>query len=528
VTQKTEAFSSRWLMILAMLGMAVGTGNIWRFPRIAAKNGGGEFLVAWVVFLLIWSIPLILLEFGMGRKTRSGPVKAFIQMMGPGYAWMGAFVAFVATAILFYYSVVAGWTFRYLLASVIGEIPGETPGALWHSFTTSWWPVVGHAIAIGLGVAVVARGVTAIEKVAKYMMPSLLVLVLVLVIRAVTLPGAGDGLSYLFSVDWAALGEPTLWLEALTQNAWDTGAGWGLVLCYAAYMRSEEDTALNAFVVPTANNMISLLAGIMVMCTVFSVVPGLVDRMATNPEVMQYFPGLAPAADSLAANPGFSIDAELIRTAVFAENNEGITFIWMPELFATLPFGQGLMVLFFLALSFAAFTSLMAMVELSTRVFVDAGVPRTRAIRIVGGLAFLLGIPSALSLKFFHNQDWVWAVALMFAGLFFAIAVIRSGVQRFREEQLNHEYSDVRVGRWWNIVITVLVPVQAVVLAGWLLWDARKVEGWMKPFSEYNVGTVVFQFAIVFLLLLAANRWIAARTMQGAAADQPASSAPND
>ena len=84
-----SVFSSRWTMMLVMLGMAVGTGNIWRFPRIVAKNGGGEFLIAWVVFLFMWSIPLILLEFGMGRKTRSGPIKAFIIMMGPKWAWMG-------------------------------------------------------------------------------------------------------------------------------------------------------------------------------------------------------------------------------------------------------------------------------------------------------------------------------------------------------------------------------------------------------------------------------------------------------
>jgi NSS family neurotransmitter:Na+ symporter len=90
-------------MMLTMLGMAVGTGNIWRFPRVAAQSGGGEFLVAWLVFLLIWSIPLILVEFGMGRLTRTGPVGAFTKVMGPRWAWMGAFIAFVATAIMFYY-----------------------------------------------------------------------------------------------------------------------------------------------------------------------------------------------------------------------------------------------------------------------------------------------------------------------------------------------------------------------------------------------------------------------------------------
>ena len=117
-----ERYGSRLGMMLVMLGMAVGTGNIWRFPRIAAQNGGGEFLIPWVTFLFLWSIPLLLVEFGMGRKWRAGPVVAFARMIGPGWAWMGAFVAFVATAILFYYSVVAGWTFRYVLGALLGDL----------------------------------------------------------------------------------------------------------------------------------------------------------------------------------------------------------------------------------------------------------------------------------------------------------------------------------------------------------------------------------------------------------------------
>ncbi len=368
-----------------------------------------------------------------------------------------------------------------------------------------------HAIAVGLGVLVVGRGVAAIEKVAKVLMPSLLILVVVLAVRAVTLPGAGDGLSYLFTVDWGALARPRLWVEALTQNAWDTGAGWGLVLTYAAYMRVQEDTALNAFIVPTANNMISLLAGIMVLCTVFSVVPGLVSEFASNPETLAAFPSLAEAIEG-----GASLSPDLLQGTIFGAGNEGLTFIWMPELFAQIPFGRFLMILFFAALSFAAFTSLMAMLELATKVFIDAGMPRARAIKIVGSLVFLLGVPSAINLAFLHNQDWVWAVALMVSGLFFAIAVIRSGVQRFREQQLNHEHSDVRVGSWWNIVISVVVPLEAVGLAIWLLVDASKVEGWLAPLSEYNVGTVLFQFAIVFVALAFLNRWIASSTAGGA------------
>ena len=115
-------FSSRWGTLLVMLGMAVGTGNIWRFPREAATNGGGSFLIPWVVFLLLWSVPLLLVEFAMGRAARRGPIGAFASLFGRGRAWMGAWVAFTATAIMFYYSVVMGWTIRYFVGSVTGSV----------------------------------------------------------------------------------------------------------------------------------------------------------------------------------------------------------------------------------------------------------------------------------------------------------------------------------------------------------------------------------------------------------------------
>ena len=474
-------FGSRMGMMLVMLGMAVGTGNIWRFPRIAAQNGGGEFLVAWVVFLFAWSIPLVLLEFGMGRKLRCGPIRAFGTLLGPRFAWMGTFCVFVTAAIAFYYSVVAGWTFRFAAAALVGELPGADPGVLWESFTSSWWPVIPHALAVGFATVVVARGVNSIERVAKVLMPALLVLVLILTGRALTLPGAGDGLDFLFSVDWSALGNARLWVEALTQNAWDTGAGWGLVLCYAAYLREKEDTVQNAFLLPTANNLVSLIAGVMVMCTVFSLIPD-----------------------------------EAMRAEAF-KNNEGLTFIWMPKLFAQLEMGRWLMVLFFTALAFAAVTSLISMFEVVSRALVDAGVERTRAVYAVGAGVFLFGLPSAVNLKFLSNQDWVWGVSLMLSGLFFSIAGIACKPRAFREEHLNHADSKWRVGRWWDFVIGVLVPVQAVVLFVWMLVQAAGwEEDWLDPFGTTNVGTVLFQVGIVFLALILANRWIAQRSLKDA------------
>jgi len=469
-------------MLLAMLGMAVGTGNIWRFPRIAANNGGGSFLVAWVVFLLAWSVPLLVLEFGMGKGTRSGAIGSFVKTLGPGFAWMGAWIAFVATAIMFYYSVVMGWTLRFFVGTVTGEVPGATPSAFWDAFHSTPGAVLFHAIAVGMGVLVVSRGVRGIETAAKILIPSLIVLVLVLAVRAITLPGASDGLAFLFTPDLAELGDYRIWIEALTQNAWDTGAGWGLVLTYAIYMRANEDTALNAFVIGFGNNSMSLLAGIMVLCTVFS----------TMPEA---------------------------ATEVVGAGNEGLTFIWVPQLFQQMPAGRFFQALFFLALVFAAWTSLVAMIEMASRILMDLGLERGRSIVMVGTAGLLFGIPSALKIEIFQNQDWVWGVALMLSGFFFAFAVLRYGVTKWRETFINQEGSDIRIGAWWDWAMR-LVAFEAVFLAVWFLWSARTddfVATWTL-FSPYNVGSVLIQFAIALVVLLALNRWLAARVSDVAAA----------
>jgi NSS family neurotransmitter:Na+ symporter len=544
-------------MMLAMLGMAVGTGNIWRFPRIAAANGGGSFLVAWVCFLILWSVPLLLVEFAMGKGTRYGTVGAFVKTVGPRFAWMGAWVAFTATAIMFYYSVVAGWTIRYFWAGVTGELQGEIPGALWTVYAETGWAVLTHAMAMGIGIWIVARGVRGIERAASILIPSLFVLVIVLAIRAVTLPGADGGLAYLFTPDWSELTNSRIWLEALTQNAWDTGAGWGLALTYAIYMRRNEDTALNSFVLGFGNNSVSLLAGIMVICTVFSVGPALATDIARTPagfeQAIAAYPGLQGELEAglqeagLASTgarfgvdiddamlPGFfantavpvetrleiarasgALDAQTVSEAVLASGNNGLTFIWVPQIFDTLPFGRVLTSVFFLALAFAAISSLIAMIELATRVLVDGGMARRRAIWFVGGAGFVLGIPSALSMSFFDNQDFVWGVGLMLSGFFFATAVVRFGVRRFREEFINTSSSDIRVGRWWDVII-YFVLLEAVVLMGWWLYQAMDfsdLRGSLTPFASFNVGTLLVQWALVLVAFVLLNGWLTRKTV---------------
>jgi neurotransmitter:Na+ symporter, NSS family len=477
-----EHFGSRWGLLLATLGMAVGTGNIWRFPRVAASNGGGTFLVAWVVFLLLWSVPLIILEFGVGKRFRKGVVGVFIGLGGSGFAWLGGWVALCATAIMFYYSVVAGWCLRYLWGSVSGELAHRSSRDLWDSYAATPAAVVTHALALGLAVAVVWFGVRGIERVAKVLIPTLFVLVVILAIRAVTLPGAERGLEFLFTPDWGKLKDASIWLEALTQNAWDTGAGWGLIVTYAIYMRVREDVSLNAFLIGFGNNSVSLLAGIMVLCTIFAINPG-------------------------------------AGSEIVGAGNEGLTFLWMPELFAQMPAGMFFMTLFFLALSFAALTSQVALLELATRVLIDLGLTRKKALLLAAGGGLTLGSLSALNMSLFKNQDWVWGVGLMLSGLFFALGALKYGVDRIRREVINSEDCELYIGRWWTVIIGVLVPLEAVVLMIWWLWQTREwdPEGWWHPLKPESAGTVLAQWLVALVALLVLNRWLARRT--GGAAD---------
>ncbi|MGB4293333.1 MAG: sodium-dependent transporter [Bacteroidales bacterium] len=482
-----QRFTTRIGLILSALGIAVGTGNIWRFPRIAAQNtgdtGAGAFLIAWVIFLFLWSIPLIIAEYASGRKHRSGVVGVFIKGMGERFAWIGSFVAFVPLAITFYYSVVVGWCAYYFIYMATHSLPDTYESAMfiWNSYQAGYWPLITHLCAIGLGALAIWKGVNSIEKVNKVLIPTLLLIVLICVIRAVTLPGAGEGLKYLFSADLKQLGSTRTWIDALTQNAWDTGAGWGLFMTYAAYMKKEHGLVGNAFLTGIGNNTVSILAGIMVFGTVFSVLRQ--EAGITDARILEIMRDSGPAST-------------------------GLTFIWMPQLFNKMFGGSVLSMLFFLGLTFAGFSSLIAMLELPSRVLVDAGIKRNRAISAIAILVFVAGIPSAKNLNFLSNQDFVWGVALMISGALIAMMIIKQGVNEIRTE-INLHDNDYRLGRWWTYNIKWFVPLAATVLIIWWLAQSFVPGQWYNPFREFSFMSCVFQWGIVIILMIIFNKRIA-------------------
>ncbi len=471
-----ERFTSSWGVLLATVGMAVGTGNIWRFPRIVAQNGGGEFLIPWILFLFLWGIPLLLAEFALGKSSRRGPAAAVGAATEPRHNWMGLFVGLVTCAITFYYSVVTGWTLKYLVASSFGQLSGVDAQAFWEGFTTGREPILFHGVALLVGCFVMYRGVVGgLERANRILIPALFVLLLVAAVRAITLPGAAEGLAFLFVPDFAALADYRIWLAALTQTAWSTGAGWGLVTVLGAYVARGQGFVRTAVTAAVANNFASLLAGIAVLCTVFALSTSTAD---TN--------------------------------AALSSSNEGLTFLWLPQLFAAMPGGAVLMPLFFLTLFCAALSSLLTQLELVNRMVMDLGVPRKRAVPLVGSVCFVLGLPSAIALGFFRNQDAAWGVALLVSGLFIAITVIRRGARRFREEQLLGPEEEWRVGPWFERLITWVIPLEFTALILWWMWQAAISSNttWWDPFGEFTVGTVLMQVGLLILLCLAVNRWV--------------------
>jgi len=401
---------------------------------------------------------------------------------------MGAFVGMVASAIMFYYAVVAGWCIFYFIEMLTNPLPltQESAQGVWDTFQAGYTPLWFHAAAMGFGAFAVWKGVQRIETINKVLIPTLLAIVLVSLGWTINLDGAGDGIAFLFTPQWSQLTRPEIWLEALTQNAWDTGAGWGLILTYAAYMQSRHGVVTNAFITGIGNNMVSLMAAIIIFGTVFAT---LGSSMSTG-EILGVMQTSGPAGT-------------------------GLTFIWMPRLFADMPLGTVLAALFFLGLSFAAFSSLISMIELATRTFVDFGIDRRSAIGGVCGFGFLLGVPSAVNLNVFANQDFVWGVGLLISGALVATAVIRYGVKEFRADAIASVPGDRDPGKAWEILVGVLVPLQAVVLLGWWLYQSAAVyapETWYNPFEPFSVMTCLLQWGIALVAFLALNRWMAERT----------------
>ncbi len=476
-----EGFTSKWGLLFSLIALSVGSGNLWRFPRMVAMNGGGSFVIAWTIFLFVFAIPLIIAETIIGRSTRHGCPGAFRDFLATKFTWMGNFMIYCGLGIAAYYSVIVGWTFKYFIIQTMGKLnldSLEATQSIYQTFLNNRFEVlIFHFIAVFLGGYVIFKGVSGgIEKVCKVLIPTVFGIMIITTIRSLTLPGAVKGLNFFFTPTWEGLSNPQVWLHALTQSAWSVGPGWGLVVTYAAHTKASEDVTLLEIGHGVGNNIVALFAGLTIIPAIFALSPS----------------------------------QEYVQQAM-SSGNYGLTFEYLPLVFSQMFGGWLLGTLFFLALAVAAYSTLISCMETGVLPLIDAGMSRKKATVIICAVIFIGGIPSALNVKFLNNQDMVLAVALLVASLFTTFAIVKYGLKRARETFLNNENAIIHTGAWWDICLKYITPISVVLVIGW--WLKQSIEWypntWWNPIEELSFGTIALQIIIAIIICKLVNNKVA-------------------
>lgn len=492
--QKAEEFSNRWGIVLASLGMAIGAGNLWRFPRLAGQYGGA-FLILWILFLLVWSIPLLMAEFSIGKKYKLGVIGSYGQIGGRKFAWGGFFITLCTLGIAFYYSVVTGWALQYLGLSAknlwafisggntIAKELSMNPAYLdehWNSISSgNTWTIILYIFAIIIGIVVLVKGIqNGLEKANKILIPSLFILLLIITLMSLNMENGYKGLEYMFFIDVKHFSNPTIWIEALSQSAWSTGAGWGLIMTISSYSRKREDVVLNTFIGGFGNNTASLMAGMAIL----------------------------PAVFALSSSEGDAI-------AYLQSGNQALTFTIIPKLFSTVTGGAILSFIFFLAFFLAAFSSLLPMLELFISNLKDMGLTRKSAALRTTIFCIVFGFPSAYSLNVFNNQDWVWGIGLIISGLLLIVAVLRYGVSKFKRDYIDTD-SDFNVPAGFFAVALIFNAFLGVILVYWWMSQGYSEYPWFNAEGNWNVfdvysnASIVTQWGLVIIAGLLLNRYL--------------------
>jgi len=359
---KRDGFSSSFGVLVATLGSAVGLGNIWKFPALTGANGGASFLAVYLLATLLVGLPVMIVEITLGRAARADAVSAFERLAPAGqgaWKWLGWMSFAAAILILAFYSEVAGWVYAYIFKAASGAISTTQPAVARESFLQ----LVGNPVAallwqwvvLAVTGGIIALGVTkGIEAVARKLMPLLFILLLVLCVRSLTLPGAAQGLAFLFAPDFSRLSGEVL-LVALGLAFFKLSIGMGCMLTYGSYFRADQNIPATAVRVMLADLAISLLAGVAIFPAVFAF-------------------GFEPTA------------------------GPALVFMTIPAVFASMPGGMAFATLFFVLTAIASVGAILSLLEVPIAILTERyAFRRTRATLLVLGLIAVLGAPAALS-----------------------------------------------------------------------------------------------------------------------------------
>jgi neurotransmitter:Na+ symporter, NSS family len=430
-----DSFGSKFGVIAATAGSAIGLGNIWRFPYVAGENGGAAFLIIYLGFIVVIGIPVMLSEFTIGRSAQLNAFGSF-RKLAPKRPWyliglMGVVAAFM---ILAFYTAVAGWTLEYIYQSVVNGFANKTPWELdemYHSFIGgSWRPLLWFFVFMALTALIIMAGVQkGIERYTKILMPLLLVLLLALVIRSVTLPGAGKGIAFLLRPDFSKI-TPSTVLQALGQAFFSLSIGMGTLITYGSYIPKRDNLGSTAFSVAFTDTFIAILAGLAIFPAVFA----------------------------------FNIEAG---------SGEGLVYITLPNIFQQMPGGYFFSLMFFVLLGVAALTSTISVLEVIVAFFVEElKLSRKAATWLATSSVSILGVMCVLSSNLmaeftvfgftvFELLDFTSAnVFLPLGGLFIVIFVAwYFGPRKTRKELSNNGVLKAGYVPLYMFIIRFIAPL---------------------------------------------------------------------
>ncbi|RJF42477.1 sodium-dependent transporter [Actinomyces sp. 2119] len=481
-----EQWSGQVGFLMAAVGSAIGLGNIWRFPGVAYSNGGGAFIVPYMVALLCVGIPVLFLDYALGHRFRGSAATTF-RRLSRRFEWLGWFQVLICFVIMSYYAVIVAWSLRYTVFAVttawgddaqgfffdyigLGEI--SSSGTPAYSAT----PVAGVVVPLLLvwvfGITTIARGVSSgVERANRVFLPLLVTMFVLLVGRALVLPGATSGLNALFTPQWSALGDHTVWMAAFGQIFFSLSVGFGIMLTYSSYLRRRSNLVGTGMVAAFANSSFEILAGIGVFATL---------------GFMAFREGVAVS------------DLEGIQGVM-------LSFVTFPTVISEMPGGALFGTLFFASFSMAGLTSFISIIQVvASSVAEKFALTTPRATLVVGVPAALLsfvlfGTSSGLYDldvvdAYINNIGVVASAIIMCAGT--GLVLRRLGML---QRHLNLVSETRLIGSWWRLLVAVVVPVLLGYMFVQTAWSFLT-----DGYDDYSLAfTAIFGWGVLFLVAVA-------------------------
>lgn len=427
-----DKWSSNLGFILAASGSAIGLGNLWKFPYNTGSNGGGAFVLLYILFLVLIGLPLMLAAITLGRKTQLSVFGAY-KSIDKRWSFVGIIAIACGFIILAFYSTVGGWVIFYLKSAIFGELNTTDSAYLGNIFgnllNSPIELLTYQFLFMAATVAIVLKGISGgIEKASKIMMPSLFIMIIVIAIRSLTLDGALAGVEFLFVPDFSKINMDVA-MNALGQVFFSISIGIGTMITYGSYLDKKDNLLSTATLIPVLDTVIAILAGLAILPAVFAL-------------------GFEPT------------------------EGPGLMFVTLPAVFSSMPFGYFFSLLFFILVLFAALTSSISMLEVAVSYFVDnKGKKRIPTTIVTGGFIFLLGVPASLSLgawsfkvlgslNFFDLYDKLASNVLLTTGAFLLAIFVgwvltpQKAIEEIESSGVNFKLSGV-----WSVLIKYIVPL---------------------------------------------------------------------